>query len=86
MLHGGIELHSFWTNDTEAIENNEKFEIPIPEESVTTKPITFYIIDNVQIADEKSCVVQSGGQDFMIAESAESVNRKIKERQNFLYN
>ena len=87
MIKGGLELQSFWVKDTEALDNAEKFNIEIPDESITTKPITFYVIDNVQESgDEDTCVVQSGGEDFFIAESAKSVNQKIKERQKFLYN
>lgn len=74
----GLELWSFWTNDEEAIENNEKFDIPIPEDSIVTKPIMFYSIDNIKPNGPNMCYVSSGNEDFCINESYESVNSKIR--------
>lgn len=74
----GLELMSFWTDDEEAIQNNEKFDIPIPDESVGVKPIMFYSISHVKPNGPDMCYVSSDGEDFCINESYESVNSKIR--------
>jgi hypothetical protein len=74
----GLELKSFYSNDEEVIKNNEDFDIPIPEESIITKPIMFYTIDNVKQNGDDMCYVESGGMEYCIDESYESVNTKIR--------
>jgi len=82
----GIELMSFWCADEDAIKRNEEFDIPIPEEALTLKAIMFYNIDNVKPNGEHMSYVSSGGEDFCINESYDSVNRKIQERLTFKFN
>lgn len=75
----GLELMSFWTGDEEAIENKEKFDIKIPKESITVKPVMLYSVDYVEPSQEKDvCYVFSGDTEFIINESYESVNAKIR--------
>lgn len=74
----GLELMSFYTNDYEAIKNNEDFGFPIPEELIGIKPIMFYTIDNVKPNGENLCYVDSGSVEYCINESYESVNTKIR--------
>lgn len=82
----GLELQSFWTDDQEAIKNNQLLNIPIPEGLIETNPIMFYTIDNVKPNDDKSCYVSSGLDEYVINESYESVNSKIRERITFKFN
>ena len=74
----GLELMSFYSDDEEAIENNINFDIKIPEESIITKPIMFYTIDNVKQNGDDMCYVESGGMEYCISESYKSVNTKIR--------
>lgn len=74
----GLELMSFWTGDEEAIKNKETFDIMIPEESITVKPVMFYSICNVKPYGPNMCHISSDGEDFYINESYESVNAKIR--------
>ena len=74
----GLELMSFYTNDEEAIKNNENFDIPIPKELISVKPIMFYTIDNVKQNGDNMCYVESGGMEYCIDEPYKSVNIKIR--------
>lgn len=82
----GLELQSFWTDDQDAINNSESFNIPIPDESIITKPIMFYNVDNVKPNGPDMCYVNSGMDEYCINESYESVIAKINERMIFKFN
>jgi len=85
---GGIELLSYCIY--EETMKNQEMNIPIKNEDVFCKPIMFYAIDAVFPCtleeEDKNCYVTSGGIEYYIAESYQSVNSKIRERQTFLIN
>lgn len=74
----GLELNVLWVNDPKAIENEEKYDIEIPDESVGIKPVMFYEISNVKPISDSECYVSSGGEEYVVTESYESVNAKIR--------
>ena len=74
----GIELQCYVTNDEDAVERFRILNIPIPDESVRTIPLTFYNIDNVEPC-ESGCLVRSGGGEYSVAESYDSVNKKVRQ-------
>lgn len=84
MLKGGIELLATYVDQD--IEGNIDLGIIPKNEDIKEKIMTFYFIEMVEPHDENTCTITSGGNFYFILESAESVNKKIKERQNFLYN
>ena len=84
MLKGGIELLATYVEDD--IEGNIDLGIIPKDEDIKEKLMTFYVIEMVEPHDDHTCTITSSGNFYFILESADSVNRKIKERQNFLYN
>jgi len=82
----GIELIAIGCWDQEILKNNEELDIPISKESLELKVMTFYNIDNVRNHSSNTCFVSSGGEDFLINDSAEAVNLKIQERLTFKFN
>jgi hypothetical protein len=82
----GIELIAIGCWDQEILKNNEELDIPISKESLELKVMTFYNIDNVRHDSDNTCFVSSGGEDFLINDSAEAVNLKIQERLTFKFN
>ena len=66
-------------------EAEEKYEIVPKLEDCKVIEMTFHSIDYVKPAGQ-FCIVSSGGDLFTIAESEESVNRKIEERKSFKFN
>lgn len=84
MLRGGLELLATYV-DHDVEENFELGIIP-DDDDIKEKIMTFYVIEMVEPHDGCTCTISSGGNFYFILESADSVNKKIKERQNFLYN
>ena len=74
----GLELNVLWVTDPKAIENEEKYDIEIPDESVGIKPVMFYEISNTKPISDSECYVSSGGEEYVVTESYESVNSKIR--------
>lgn len=74
----GLELNVLWVNDPKAIENEEKFDIEIPDNAIEQKPVMFYEISNVKPISDTECYVSSGGEEYVVTESYESVNSKIR--------
>lgn len=81
----GLELMSFYTDDEDQITQLE-IGMPIDAKDLDTKPIMFYHIDHVRKRNDEFCDVISGGIEYCIAESYNSVNQKIQERQTFKIN
>jgi uncharacterized protein YlzI (FlbEa/FlbD family) len=84
MLRGGLDLLATYVERD--VEENIELGIIPEDEDIKEKIITFYVIEMVEPEDEYTCTITSGGNFYFILESADSVNKKIKERQNFLYN
>ena len=86
MMRNGLELPCYFTSDTDAIENNDKFDIPIPDSSIKEKNVMFYLIDNIKCNGSAGCIISSGMDEYYCTESYEVVIAKICERQNFIFN
>lgn len=80
----GLELHSFWTNDPEQM-NAADLGIPVDAEDLQTKSITFFTIDHIRDMGEY-CDVVSGGIEYTINESKDSVIAKIREALTYKWN
>lgn len=80
-----IKFNCAWVPD-EAFGESELTGKPISDDDVVEKEITFYTIDHVRQNGPSNCVILSGGYEYLVTESYESVNSKISERLTFKFN
>lgn len=81
-----LELKVFFTDDPEKIKAME-IGIDIPDEDFELQTIVFFNIDCVrQIKSDSYCEVVSGGIEYVVAESEESIHAKIEQIMAFKWN
>lgn len=81
----GLKIQVFCPKDEAAIAQQD-LGVPLKLADCVLQEYTLYHIDYVTSYDLRYCVVSSGGEDFIANETAESLNKKIEERQSFRYN
>ena len=84
MIHP-ITLNCLWVPDDVA-EESELTNQPISDDDIVEKEITFYIIEHVRYNSDQNCTIVSGGFEYLVNETYESVNAKIAERMTFKFN
>ena len=80
-----LALKCLWIPDDVA-EESELTNLPISDDDIVEKEITFYHIEHVRYNSNKNCTIVSGGFEYLINETYESVNAKILERLTFKFN
>jgi len=87
MLNLKLTIFELKEEQQKAIDKAEEMEISIQTnlEDCDKVEMTFRVIDYVKPAGQ-FCIISSGGDLFTISENAESVNQKINERKQFLFN
>lgn len=81
----GIEVKVFYLEGEDAI-SMQDIGIEVKLEDCILKPYTLYNIDFVTEFDDKYCTVSCGGEDFIVNETMASINKKIRDSRNFLFN
>ena len=84
-MHVGIKVKVFYLEGEDALQL-EDLGVEIKLEDCVLKTYTLYNIDFVTEYDKKYCSVSCGGEDFLVNETMDSVNKRISESRNFLYN
>lgn len=79
-----LELPVFWYTP-EQIKERELYPKNYPEEELATKIITFYSIQYIYPTNQY-CTICSGGTEFYIKESEESVKEKIRAQIMYKWN
>lgn len=85
MIAGGIKIKVFCPKDEDAI-NQQDLGVPIKLVDCILKEYTIYNVDFITSHDVKYSIVSCGGEDFIVNETADSLNKKIAERQSFRFN
>ncbi len=80
-----ITLKCLWIPEDIA-EESELTNLPISDADIQEKEITFYHIEHVRYNDKHNCCVVSGGFEYLVNETYDSVNAKILERMTFKFN
>lgn len=80
-----ITLKCLWIPEDIA-EESELTNLPISDADIQEKEITFYVIEHVRFNSDKNCCVVSGGFEYLVNETYDSVNAKILERMTFKFN
>jgi hypothetical protein len=84
-MNTGIEVNVFYLkNENDIIQQEAGVSVDFSD--CILKKYKLYHIDYVTPYDKNKCVVSSAGLDFIIAETYESVNRRIEERQTYRLN
>ena len=80
-----LTLKCLWIPDDVA-EESELANLPISDSAIQEKEITFYVIEHVRMNGKHNCCVVSGGFEYLVNETYDSVNAKILERMTFKFN
>ena len=80
-----IALKCLWIPEDIA-EESELTNLPISANDIQEKEITFYVIEHVRMNAPHNCTVISGGFEYLVNETYDSVNAKILERMTFKFN
>ena len=54
-------------------------------DDIVEKEITFYVIEHVRYNSDQNCTIVSGGFEYLVNETYDSVNAKIAERMTFKF-
>ncbi len=80
-----LTLKCLWIPDDVA-EESELTNLPISDDDIQEKEITFFVIEHLRYNSDKNCTIVSGGFEYLINETYDSVNAKILERMTFKFN
>lgn len=80
-----LTLKCLWVPDDVA-EESELTNLPISSDDIVEKEITFYVIEHVRYNSDQNCTIVSGGFEYLVNETYESVNAKIAQRMTFKFN
>ena len=80
-----LTLKCLWIPDDVA-EESELTNLPISDEDIQEKEITFFVIEHLRYNSDKNCTIVSGGFEYLVNETYDSVNAKILERMTFKFN
>lgn len=84
-MNTGIEVNVFYLKDENDIIQQEEG-VNIDLSNCVLKKYKLYHIDYVTHYDKTKCVVSSAGLDFIVAESYESIIKRIEQRQTYRLN
>jgi len=80
-----LTLKCLWIPE-DIVEESELTNLPISANDIQEEEITFYQIEHVRMTNKKNCTVVSGGFEYLVNETYDSVNAKILERMTFKFN
>ena len=80
-----LTLKCLWIPDDVA-EESELTNLPISDDDIQEKEITFFVIEHLRYNSDKNCTIVSGGFEYLVNETYDSVNAKILERMTFKFN
>ncbi len=81
-----IDVNIFWTKNEDQVSQQE-VGISLDLNDCVLMPVTIYSVDYIRPYKDKYCEMSSGGDLFIVNETADSVKKKIREsREKLLFN